>query len=106
MLAALCLAVVASPARAATYTWGNTGVTWSSSSNWFGATPGSADIALFNLNGTYTSQPAITAATSVGALWDTGSGALTVSGSALTLNGATVNGNAATGIEMDPGAAR
>ena len=66
--------------------------------------PGSADVGLFNLGSPYTYQPNLSAAAAVGGLWDTGSGTLTVSGSALTLNAATINGNAATGIEMDPNA--
>ena len=37
-------------------------------------------------------------------MWDTGSGTVTVSGSTLTLNSATINSNLTTGIEMDPGA--
>ena len=56
------------------------------------------------MNATYTFQPNLTAAATVGGLWSTGSGAPTISGSPLTLNGAMINSNSATGIETDPGA--
>ena len=88
-----------------TYTWsGTSSVNWSDAANWGGTAPGSGDIALFN-GSTYTYQPTIGSSTSVGGLWDTGSSALAIGGAGtLTLNAATINGNAATGIEMDPGA--
>ena len=91
-------------AAAAICTWQDTGTVWNIGSNWGGTPPGSGDIGLFNLNSTYLYQPALSAAASVGGLRDTGSGSLTVSGSTLTLNSATINGNAAAGIEMDAGA--
>ena len=95
----------ATTAQAATLTWSNSGTAWNAASNWGTATPGAYDTALFNLNAAYTNQPTLTATASVGGLWDTGSGAITVSGSALTLSGTSINGSlAAEGIEMDPGA--
>ncbi len=86
------------------YTWSNSGTTWGSAANWGGTAPGSADIGLFSSNTAYTSQPTLTGTAAVGGLWSTGSAALVVSGSALTLSGVVINGNAATGIEMDAGA--
>jgi autotransporter-associated beta strand protein len=88
---------------AAVRAWSNSGTTWSVASNWVGAVPGSADVAQFNL-GAYAFQPNLTAAASVGALWNTGSGSLAIAGSTLTLNSATINGNSSAGIEMDAGA--
>jgi autotransporter-associated beta strand protein len=76
---------------------------WNVPSNWGGTVPSGTDAALFNL-GAYTYQPNLTAPASVGVLWNTGSGSLAITGSALTINSATINGNASTGIEMDPGA--
>ncbi len=98
---ALC---VANPAAAATQTWSNLGTDWGTASNWFGALPGPTDAALFNL-GAYSAQPNVGETSSVGGLWSTGSGPLTIGGtSPLTINGTTINGNANTGIEMNPGA--
>ena len=108
----VCLLLVAAawlssarPASAATYTWGNSDTNWNVASNWINNSglPGSSDVGLFNLNGTYSYQPNLTTAATVGGVWETGSGALTISGSVLTLNGATIT-SANTGIEMDPGA--
>ncbi len=45
----------------------------------------------------------MTAAATVGGIWDTGGGSVAISGSALTLNGGVLNGGV-TGIEMDNGA--
>jgi fibronectin-binding autotransporter adhesin len=99
----LVAGLVGQSTSAATYTWANTGATWNTAANWGGTVPGSSDVGLFNL-GSYSFQPTLSAITSVGGLWDTGTGAVTVSGSALTLNSASINGNATTGIELDPGA--
>ena len=89
---------------AATYAWSNSGTTWSSSASWGGTVPDSAGVGLFNANATYGSQPMLTATAAVGGLWSTGSGAIAISGSALTLGGVVINGGAAVGIEMDSGA--
>ena len=105
-----CLLVVAAaglstgkPAPAATLTWSNSGTAWNTASNWGGILPGSGDVALFNYGPAYTYQPNLSSGTAVGGLWDTGSGSLTISGSTLTLNSATITG-ANQGIEMDTGA--
>jgi len=102
---ALVLAFAGRSAQAATYTWANQGTNWNVASNWTATLPGSGDVGLFNLSA-YTSQPSLTAttSTSIGGVWDTGSGAVTIissSGGALTLSAATINGNANTGIELD-----
>jgi autotransporter-associated beta strand protein/T5SS/PEP-CTERM-associated repeat protein len=95
-----------SPLSAATFTWDSTASssTWSLASNWGdGAVPSSGDIALFNA-GSYSaagSQPTLLFTANLGGLWDTGGGAITISGSALSLYGTTINGNAGTGIELD-----
>ena len=65
---------------ATTYTWSNSGTAWSSAANWGGAVPASAGVGLFNLNATYASQPILTSTAAVGGLWNTGSGAVTISG--------------------------
>jgi fibronectin-binding autotransporter adhesin len=54
-------------------------------------------------SGSYAFQPSLTAVASVGGVWDTGGGTVTISGSALTLYGGVISGGS-TGIEMDPGA--
>ena len=64
--------------------------------------PTGTDIGLFNA-GPYTFQPDLGSPYSVGAVWNTGSGSVTVTDNALTLNGCMVNGNSSIGIEMDPG---
>ena len=87
----------------AAYAWSNSGTAWNVNSNWTGVVPGGADTALFS-RGAYTFQPNLPVAATVGALWDTGAGSLAITGNTLTINSATVNGNAGTGIEMDAGA--
>lgn len=95
-----------SPLRAATYTWNAaaTASTWDAAANWGNvAVPGSADVAQFAA-GSYSepaSTPTLTATSNLGGIWDTGAGAIAIGGSAITLYGATINGNAATGIELD-----
>ena len=97
--------VTAGNASAAVLTWSNSGTAWNTASNWGGTAPGSFDTGLFSLSGSYTYQPNLTATATVGGLWDTGSGTLTIGGSTLTLSGTSINGSvAAEGIEMDPGA--
>ncbi len=101
---ALAWGVLGRSAKAAsTYTWANVGATWGTAANWGGTVPGAADVGQFNL-GSYSFQPTLAAAAPIGGLWDTGAGAVTISGSALTINSATIGANTATGIEMDPGA--
>ncbi len=93
-----------SPLGAATFTWNAnaSGPTWSTASNWGGTVPGPADIGAF-AGASYVSQPSLSTSASIGGLWDTGTAAVTISGSALTLTGTdTINGNANTGIEADP----
>jgi MYXO-CTERM domain-containing protein len=78
---------------------------WSNAANWAGTAPGGGDIALFNANSAYPNQPNLTVASPIGGLWYTGGAALSISGSPpLTVNGATISGNASTGIELDAGA--
>jgi hypothetical protein len=83
--------------------WSNFGTAWNVTSNWTGGVPGSLNVALFGLGG-YTYQPILTTTASIGALWNTGGGSMAITGTTLTINSATVNGNADMGIEMDPGA--
>ena len=85
------------------FSWANSGATWNVGSNWGNTVPSGTDAALFNLP-SYTFQPNLTSPSTVGVLWNTGGGSLAITGSTLTINSATVNGNAGTGIEMDPGA--
>jgi fibronectin-binding autotransporter adhesin len=99
----LGMASAAKVAPAATFTWSGSGTDWSTAGNWGGTAPGTADIALF-AGASYANQPALGSPAGVGGIWDTGGGAVTVSGSALTINAATINGNANTGIELDGGA--
>ena len=93
----------AATVKAAVYSWSNVGSDWTDAANWNGAVPGDADTALFSL-GNYAFQPNVASAAGVGGIWDTGSAPLTISGGTLTLHAALINGNYATGIEMDPGA--
>ena len=92
------------------YTWTDAGTDWNTAANWSGSTlavPGSGDIAEFVNTTTYNNPPNAGVGGPVGGLWVTGAAPLTINkniGNALTLYGATINGNAATGIEMDPGA--
>ena len=66
--------------------------------------PGGADVGLFSL-GSYANQPNVTTPAAVGGIWQTGGGTQTLGGTALlTLNGATINGNTATGIDLDSNA--
>ena len=100
LVAAACLG---NSASAAVLTWSNSGTAWNAASNWGTATPGSGDVGLFNLNNAYTYQPVLTSAGTIGGVWDAGSGSVAISGSALTLNSATIGSNSNVGIEMDPG---
>ena len=101
--AAHCFGPGTPAARAAVYSWANAGTTWGDASNWGGNAPGSGDIGMFGL-GAYTYQPNLLVAAAVGGIWETGGGGLTIGGvSTLTLQAALINGNYATGIEMDPG---
>ena len=94
-----------------TYAWnGNTSIDWTNAANWTpsSGTPASGDIALFSNSTAYTNMPNTDAPeSSVGGIWDIGSEALTINGNKgtpLLINGTTINGNANTGIEMDPAA--
>jgi autotransporter-associated beta strand protein len=106
-LAALSLAsILVSPlmVHADTFTWNNVGTDWGTASNWISGIPGPADVAQFN-SATYNFQPNVGELNTVGGVWATGAGSLSVGGSfILTINGTSINGNANTGIELDPGA--
>jgi autotransporter-associated beta strand protein len=75
--------------------------TWNSNSNWTTAHPGTTDNAVFN--SAFTNQPNLTSSTSAGGIWMTGSVGqnVTISGSALTLNGNSINGTAGLGVLID-----
>jgi fibronectin-binding autotransporter adhesin len=97
-------AVYGQSAGAAIYSWNTTGGTaWNVGTNWSGTVPGGADVGQFNY-ASYSFPPTLTAPATVGGIWDAGSAAISISGSALTINGTNINGNAGTGIEMDSGA--
>ena len=106
--AAVCgILLAGSSAKASTCTWtGAAGVDWSAAGNWAsGGTPGSGDIAEFA--SASASDANLTTSVSAGGIWVTGAGELNISKDAfqgLTLNGATINGNPATGIEIDAAA--
>jgi autotransporter-associated beta strand protein len=102
-LAMLLLAQTASAAPAATYNWAGVGTTWNTAGNWGGTVPSASDVGQFSLS-SYGFQPNLTATASIGSLLQTGGGAVTITGSALTINSTTIGTNASTGIEMDPGA--
>ena len=89
-------------APAATLTWSDSGTDWNTPSNWGGSVPGSGDTALFNA-ASYNNQPSLSSPASVGGIWGTGGGTVTIDGNALTLYGTTINSNAGTGIELDSG---
>jgi fibronectin-binding autotransporter adhesin len=89
--------------RAAIYTWNNVGNDWGTVANWSSSVPGAADTGQFT-SPSYSFQPALAAPFTVGGIWDNGNGAVMISGSAISINGTNINGNAATGIEMDSGA--
>ena len=100
----LCPAMV----QATTYTWNLAGTDWATAGDWTNlAVPdssGSSDVAWFNSGNYSSAQPNLAQTNSIGGLWSTGAGALNLGGSTLTINGATVHGNATTGIELDSGA--
>jgi autotransporter-associated beta strand protein len=81
---------------------GTVTTTWNLDLNWNSQTvPTSADNAVFDT--TFSNQPSVTVATSVGGLWMTGSVAqnVIISGATLTLNGNTINGTSGLGILVD-----
>lgn len=80
---------------------GTTDGTWGTSTNWDTGLPGVSDNAVFD--STFTNQPNLVAATTVGGLWMTGNIGqnVTISGSTLTLQGNTINGTAGLGILID-----
>ncbi len=95
-------------AVAATYVWnGSSGTAWSAGADWWGgAVPPAGSVAMFT-SASYTNKPFTgTTPESVGAIWDIGTAALSIGGSAagaLTLTGTTA-GFPNTGIELDGGA--
>ena len=101
--AAHCIGLGVPAAPAAVYSWADVGTTWGDASNWGGAMPGSSDVGTF-VSGFYNNQPNLSAPATVGGIWDIGAGSPTIGGNTLTLQAAFINGNYATGIEMDPGA--
>ncbi len=92
-------------AWSATLTWDSTatGTNWSAASNWGGTLPGVADVGVFAA-GSYTAQPSLTSTAAIGGIWDMGTGAITISGTTLSIAAATINSNLGTGIELDSGA--
>jgi autotransporter-associated beta strand protein len=104
------LALAATPASAVVYSWNGQALTssWSSAGNWANlASPGQFDTAQFPYsNSGYTNQPSTdTPSDIVGAVWDNGSGSVTIGGAgALTITGTLVGSNASTGVELDLGA--
>src|SRR5207248_9145908 len=97
-LCLLCLAFASHTIFAADRHWnGATSTTWGTSTNW-DALPGSADNAVFD--GTFSNQPNVGIATTIGGLWMTGSVGqnVTVSGTTLTLQGNTISGTSGLGI--------
>ena len=100
------LALSARPASATIYTWNGQGLStaWSNVGNWVGNTnsPGQFDTAMFP-SASYGNQPATdNAGDTVGV--DNGIASVTIGGSGvLTITGTLVNGNAATGLELDYG---
>ncbi len=100
----VALAFVASPIRAQhVYTWGNVGSNWGTAANWGGTVPTATDTGLFKA-GSYQFEPNLAAPFSIGGVWSTGAGIVTINGSSLTIKSTSINGNAFTGIEMDSGA--
>lgn len=93
------------PADAATPTWtGSVSTDWANVTNWGGTALTVNNVGSFST--TFTNQPSLTAASAAGGLWlNTGLGQDVTIGAAsaqtLTLAGTTLNGNAATAIEMD-----
>ena len=114
VVAALTVAAVLSSASAASaaatvFTWGNVGSDWGAGGNWtpVGPPTGGTAVAQFT-SASYSFQPTLVSASqTVGGIWDTGAGAVTIGASsnfALTLTGTTVNGHTTTGVEVDAGA--
>ena len=83
--------------KAATIQWADVGTDWNTAANWNPATaiPGNNDVALFG-SASYVNQPTLSAAVSVGGVEVSGAGAMTISGSTLTLRGS--------GVVLDSGA--
>ena len=100
----IVFASVTSPVRGQNvYTWANVGSDWGTAANWGGTVPSGANTGLFN-TASYPFEPNLAANYAVGGVWSTDSGNVTVTGSALTLDPMTVNGNPSIGIEMDASA--
>jgi autotransporter-associated beta strand protein len=102
--AALYIALAPRALLGADKIWtGGTDTVWSTNGNWTGNHPAAGDNAIFS--GAFTNQPNITSATAITGIYMTTGVAqnVTVSGSALTLNGGTVpsGGTAGLGILVD-----
>ena len=107
LLAALMIALMAHSAVANTYTWINAGTTgWGNVASWTpGTIPAGGDVAVFNANVPYVNQPTITSGnTRRAALWDIGSGTISISGAGVPLSGTTISPNSNIGLEMDTNA--
>ena len=76
----LTLTLLAQSGSAATYTWSNSGVAWSSSTNWSSTVPGTSDVGLFNSPSYVSTQPNLSSPATVGGIWDNGTGTLTIGG--------------------------
>jgi autotransporter-associated beta strand protein len=110
MLAATLTILIVSDGWAATDYWtGNSAVNgnWATTGNWStGAKPGNTDTAQFDAGFTGSQQPNMAAIATVGGLYLAGGLGknVTIGGaSILTVNGATLNGNANCGILLDSG---
>ena len=68
-------------AGANTYTWANVGSNWGTAANWGGTLPGGSDVGQFTLAG-YTAQPNLGTPNTIGGVWNTGNGPVTVTGGA------------------------
>ncbi len=99
----LIVAFAGQSASADTFTWNAaaTSTGWSTASNWLNVlVPTGTDTAYFQ-DFSYTSQPALTANSAIGGIWDVGSGGVAIANNTLTINGTTINGIPASGIVLD-----
>ena len=105
LAAAIGILFAGSTAQAQTTIWNNNGPDWNTAANWNNGIPNNSSyIAQFN-SGSYTYSPSVSSPTTVGAIWVTGGGAVSISGAAMTVNGATVDTYPAAGIVLDNAAA-
>ena len=87
-LLASCLLAPSPLQAASTYNWNsnNTSTNWNTGSNWSGSiVPGNSDVAKFS-SSAYSAQPSLALSSSVGGVWSTGAGAVTIGGSAADLD--------------------